>query len=71
MQDGNGRMISETAPYTYQVFWSEEDQEFVGVCVQFPSLSWLAATEEEALCGIQTTVADVVAEIHASSKPVE
>ncbi len=27
--------------YAYRVIWSEEDQEFVGLCAEFPSLSWL------------------------------
>lgn len=37
----------------YTVFWSEEDQEFVGTVDAYPSLSWLAPTEQEALDGIQ------------------
>jgi hypothetical protein len=28
--------------YTYRVTWSPEDNEHVGQCVEFPSLSWLA-----------------------------
>ena len=35
--------------YTYRVTWSEEDNEYVGLCVEFPSLSWLAKTPEAAL----------------------
>ena len=35
--------------YTYRVTWSEEDQEYVGLCLEFPSLSWLAESQEEAL----------------------
>jgi hypothetical protein len=27
--------------YTYRVTWSQEDQEFVGLCAEFPSLSYL------------------------------
>lgn len=27
--------------YTYRVIWSEEDQEFIGLCAEFPSLSHL------------------------------
>ena len=27
--------------YAYRVIWSAEDQEFVGTCAEFPSLSWL------------------------------
>ena len=30
--------------YTYRITWSEEDMEYVGLCAEFPSLSWLAAT---------------------------
>jgi len=33
--------------YTYRVTWSPEDNEHVGLCVELPSLSWLAATPEE------------------------
>jgi hypothetical protein len=39
--------------YTYRVTWSPEDQEHVGLCTEFPSLSWLATTPEEALSGIR------------------
>lgn len=28
--------------YTYQITWSEEDSEYVGLCAEFPGLSWLA-----------------------------
>ena len=46
--------------YTYRVTWSEEDQEYVGLCAEFPSLSWLARTPEAALKGIRQVVAAVV-----------
>lgn len=32
----------------YRVTWSEEDQEYVGLCAEFPSLSWLAESQEAA-----------------------
>ena len=38
--------------YTYRVTWSEEDYEYVGLCAEFSSLSWLAKTPEAALKGI-------------------
>ncbi|MDQ5918495.1 MAG: hypothetical protein QG660_1608, partial [Pseudomonadota bacterium] len=28
--------------YTYRVTWSAEDGEHVGLCAEFPSLSWRA-----------------------------
>lgn len=56
--------------YTYRVTWSEEDSEYIGLCVEFPSLSWLAATPEAALAGIRAVVADVVADLLANGEPV-
>lgn len=55
--------------YTYRVTWSEEDQEYVALCAEFPSLSWLAASPEEALSGIRTLVADVIADMQANAEP--
>lgn len=56
--------------YTYRVTWSEEDNEYVGLCVEFPSLSWLARLPEEALKGIRQVVADVVADLEANGELV-
>lgn len=56
--------------YTYRVTWSEEDQEHVGLCGEFPSLSWLAKTPETALKGIRRVVADVVAEMEKCRESV-
>ncbi len=49
--------------YSYRVIWSEEDQEFVGLCSEFPSLSWLDSTQEKALKGIRHLVSDVVTDM--------
>ncbi|HLP44430.1 MAG TPA: toxin-antitoxin system HicB family antitoxin [Candidatus Kapabacteria bacterium] len=46
--------------YTYRVTWSEDDNEYVGLCAEFPSLSWLAETPETALKGMRKLVADIV-----------
>ena len=56
--------------YTYRITWSEDDQEHVGLCAEFPSLSWLASSPEAALRGIRGVVADVVAEMKQSREPV-
>ncbi|RMG69698.1 MAG: type II toxin-antitoxin system HicB family antitoxin [Chloroflexi bacterium] len=63
-------MVLENDRYTYRVTWSEEDGEYVGLCVEFPSLSWLAGTPEEALQGIRQVVADVVADMQANGEDV-
>lgn len=56
--------------YTYRVTWSEEDGEHVGLCAEFPSLSWLARTPEDALKGIRNVVAGVVRDMNASGEQV-
>ena len=56
--------------YTYRVTWSEEDGEYVGLCAEFASLSWLAPEPETALQGIRQVVADVVADLQANGEPV-
>jgi len=60
----------ENDHYTYRVTWSEEDQEYVGLCAEFPCLSWLAGTPEEALAGIRQVVADMAADLEANNEPV-
>ncbi|MPY80722.1 MAG: toxin-antitoxin system HicB family antitoxin [Actinophytocola sp.] len=56
--------------YTYRVTWSQDDGEFVATCVEFPSLSWLAATQAEAFEGVERLVSDVVADLERSGEPV-
>jgi predicted HicB family RNase H-like nuclease len=56
--------------YTYRVVWSEEDAQWVGLCAEFPSLSWLAPTPEDALRGIRKTVAEVVKDMKAGGERV-
>lgn len=54
--------------YTYRVTWSPEDEEFVALCAEFPSLSWLAATPESALTGIRKIVASAAADMRANGE---
>lgn len=56
--------------YTYRVTWSEEDGEYIGLCVEFPSLSWLASEPETALQGIRQVVAEVVKDLQTSEEYV-
>jgi predicted HicB family RNase H-like nuclease len=58
-------MDSIADKYTYRVTWSEQDGEHVGLCVEFPSLSWLAKTKEKALRGIGQLVAETIADMRA------
>lgn len=54
--------------YTYRVTWSAEDEEYVGLCAEFPSLSWLADSQVEALEGVRQLVADVVQDLRAAGE---
>ncbi len=56
--------------YTYRVTWSEEDAEYVGLCSEFPSLSWLAKTPDEALKGASKLVNEVVADMLKNGEAV-
>ena len=57
--------------YTYRITWSEDDREFVGLCIEFPSLSWLAKHPEAALRGIRNTVKKAIQDMesHGESPP--
>ena len=48
--------------------WSEEDSEYVGLCSEFPSLSWLAKTPEDALRGIRKTVRSIVLDMQKAGE---
>lgn len=54
--------------YTYRITWSPEDGEHVALCVEFPSLSWLAPTPDKALAGIRRLVANVLEDMRASGE---
>lgn len=56
--------------FTYRVTWSPEDGEHVGLCAEFPSLSWLDEAPEGALAGIRRLVADVVRDMAANGEKV-
>ena len=49
--------------YTYRVTWSTDDDMHVGLCAEFPSLSWLADTPEEALSGVRQVVVEALADM--------
>ena len=56
--------------YTYRMTWSPEDEEYIGLCVEFPSLSWLDSSPEAALKGIRKLVAEVIKDMQASNEAI-
>lgn len=56
--------------YAYRVIWSEEDQEFVGLCAEFPSLSWLEEEQDAALHGIVKLVEETLDDMLANGESI-
>ncbi|MEL7079051.1 MAG: type II toxin-antitoxin system HicB family antitoxin [Cyanobacteria bacterium J06648_1] len=56
--------------YSYRVIWSTEDEEFVGLCAEYPSLSYLDEDRIAALNGITNLVKDVVADMMENGEKV-
>ena len=63
-------MAMKNDHYTYRVTWSEEDNEYIGLCAEFPSLSWLDKTQEAALKGIRNVVADVIKDMKKNKEEI-
>ena len=56
--------------YTYRIIWSEEDGEHVGLCAEFPSLSYLDADINKALMGITKLVERVIKNMKKRKEPI-
>ncbi len=56
--------------FSYRVVWSPDDNEYVGLCAEFPSLSWLAPSQIEALKGIVKLIGDVVRDMQKKEEVV-
>jgi predicted HicB family RNase H-like nuclease len=54
--------------YTYRVIWSDEAEEHVGLCAEFPSLSWLDASQAGALRGIVDAVRHAVRDMQKAGE---
>jgi predicted HicB family RNase H-like nuclease len=63
-------MVRKIDKYTYRVTWSEGDQEYVGLCSEFPGLSWLDISQEKALGGIKKLVLQCVREMKKHNEHV-
>ena len=63
-------MVREVDKYMYRVMWSEDDEEFIGLCAEFPGLSWLAPTSEKALKGIRSVVEECVQDMAQNNEDI-
>ncbi|MCW6005275.1 type II toxin-antitoxin system HicB family antitoxin [Micromonospora sp. CPCC 205371] len=60
----------DVSHFTYRVTWSAEDDEFLATCVEFPSLSWLAPSQIEALQGLENLLREVLADMAEQGEQV-
>jgi predicted HicB family RNase H-like nuclease len=56
--------------YTYRITWSQEDKEHVGLCAEFPSLSYLDKNIDKALKGIIKLVSEVVKDMKKNNEEI-
>jgi predicted HicB family RNase H-like nuclease len=63
-------MTLKDSRYTYRITWSDEDNEYVGLCAEFPSLSWLAKDPQAALRGIRKLVHEVIEDMGREGEAV-
>ncbi len=56
--------------YTYYLTWLEDDQVYVGLCAEFPSLSWLEESPEAALVGIRNMVRDCIVDMQSNGEAI-
>jgi predicted HicB family RNase H-like nuclease len=62
--------INKSEFYSYKVVWSQEDGEHVGLCAEFPSLSYLNKDMVKSLKGIQKLVSDIIIDMKKNKEEV-
>ena len=58
------------ARYSYSVTWSAQDGEFVGLCAEFPSLSWLDPDSDKARSGIERLVFEILQDMSSTGESI-
>ena len=56
--------------YTYRVIWSQEDEEYVALCAEMPSLSFLADNHTDALNGLMHLVATIIDDMQKNNESI-
>lgn len=56
--------------YGYRVIWSEEDQEYVGLCAELPSFSFLDKNQEKAFSGIRNLVHETLVDMQKNEEKI-
>ena len=58
------------ARYSFSVNYSVEDGEFIGLCAEFPSLSWLDPDSDKARSGIERLVFEVLQDMSFTGEAI-
>lgn len=53
---------------TFRVIWSEDDQDYVGLCDEYPSLSYLSKDGDKAMGGIGRLVREAEEDLRKEAK---
>ena len=61
-------MIASIDHYNYQVTWSEEDNAYIGCCLEFPSVSWVGESKEGALAGIRAVTLEYIRYLNSNGE---
>ena len=56
--------------YTFRVTWSSKDNEYIGLCAEFPSVSWLSSTPEKDMNGIRKTINCMVEDMFTNKENI-
>jgi len=64
------RQLPSADHYTYRLAWSVKDDEFIATVIEFPSLSWLAPSREQALTGLTSLIEEVLLDMLASGEEI-
>lgn len=56
--------------YSYRVVWSDKQKEYIGLCYEFPSLSWCDKDLTTSFYGIRRLVEDAVREMRYGGEKI-
>jgi predicted RNase H-like HicB family nuclease len=62
------KLMEKADYYTYRISWSDEDKEYVGLCAEFPGLSWLDKAFEGTSKGIRDLVAGIITDMESNNE---
>lgn len=64
------RQGPDISRYSVVVAWSDEDGEYVATSPEWPELSWLAASEPEAISGLRTVIGEAIQVLKDQRSPI-